>query len=71
MKITQPNDVTRLEWERHVTRFLQAQKGTTAQRPVLGPDDSGFLYFDTTLAAAGKPIWWTGAAWADATGAEV
>jgi hypothetical protein len=27
------------------------------------------MYFDTTLAAAGKPIWWTGSGWVDATGA--
>lgn len=43
-------------------------KGTTAQRPILTSNDSGVQYFDTTLAAAGKPIWWTGSAWVDATG---
>jgi hypothetical protein len=42
--------------------------GTTALRPT--PDFPG-LYFDTTLAAAGKPIWWTGSDWVDATGTVV
>lgn len=45
--------------------------GSTAQRPVLGAPDFGVPYFDTTLAAAGKPIWWTGTAWVDANGAVV
>lgn len=43
--------------------------GATGARPVLTANEAGTLYFDTTLAAAGKPIWWTGAAWVDATGA--
>ena len=46
-------------------------KGTTAQRPTLGVEDQGVPYFDTTLAAAGKPIWWHGTAWVDATGTVV
>lgn len=29
---------------------------------------SGVLYFDTSLATAGKPIWWTGYNWVDANG---
>jgi hypothetical protein len=44
--------------------------GTTAARP-LGVNTTGhrgFCYFDTTL---GKPIWWSGTAWVDATGASV
>lgn len=55
-----------------------AIKGTTANRPTkteLGvPTNAGFsgyLYFDTTLDADGKPIWWTGTDWVDATGAVV
>lgn len=44
-------------------------KGTTAARPALTAADAGALYFDTTLAADGKPIWWTGTAWVDALGA--
>lgn len=37
--------------------------GTSAQRPDL--PTVGMLYFDTTL---GKPIWWNGSFWVDATG---
>lgn len=40
--------------------------GTTAARPTTR--STGYMYFDTTL---GKPIWWSGAAWVDATGATV
>lgn len=48
------------------TRSFDNADGTTAQRP---PAVSiGFMYFDTTL---GKPIWWKGAVWVDATGATV
>ena len=43
-------------------------KGETADRPTLTVDDVGRMYFDTTLAAAGMPIWWTGSDWVDATG---
>lgn len=50
---------------------LTAKKGTTAQRPSLGAQDAGKMYFDTTLAAAGKPIFWTGTQWVDSTGAAV
>lgn len=46
-------------------------KGTTAQRPTLTANDAGVCYLDTTLDADGKPIWWTGTAWVDATGATV
>jgi hypothetical protein len=46
-----------------------AKKGTTAARPAsLVTSDAGYLYFDTTLATDGKPIWWTGAAWVDSAG---
>lgn len=45
--------------------------GSTAQRPVLRADDAGVQFMDTTLAASGKPIWWRGTAWVDATGASV
>lgn len=40
--------------------------GTTGARP--GAPVLYQVYFDTTL---GKPIWWAGAAWKDATGATV
>jgi len=45
-------------------------KGTTAQRPTPGALDR-VTYLDTTLAANGKPIWWTGTLWVDALGAAV
>lgn len=57
---------------------LGALKNTTANRPtkttlgvVNDADWAGYLYFDTTLDVDGKPIWWTGTAWVDATGATV
>lgn len=57
---------------------IGAKKDTTANRPTkttLGvandADWAGYLYLDTTLDADGKPIWWTGTAWVDATGATV
>lgn len=46
-------------------------KNTTASRPTLTASDIGVLYLDTTLDADGKPIWWNGTAWVDATGATV
>lgn len=46
-------------------------KGTTASRPVLTSGDYGVGYLDVTLDADGKPIWWNGTAWVDATGAVV
>jgi hypothetical protein len=43
--------------------------GTTASRPVISATGSlGFAYFDTTL---GKPVWWNGTVWKDATGTTV
>jgi len=46
-----------------------AFKATTAARPAsLGVYDAGFMYFDTTLDPDGKPVWWTGTAYVDATG---
>lgn len=45
-------------------------KGTTAQRPAtLTAAQAGYTYLDTTLVAAGKPIFWTGTAWVDSAGA--
>lgn len=40
-------------------------KGTTSNRPTLDAPNAGFQYFDTDL---GKPIYWTGSKWVDATG---
>lgn len=46
--------------------------GNTAGRPAgLTAADRGVQYFDSTLDADGKPIWWTGTAWVDATGTPV
>lgn len=45
--------------------------GSTANRPVLGVNDQGVRYRDTTLAVNGKPIEWTGTIWVDGTGASV
>jgi hypothetical protein len=45
--------------------------GVTASRPVLTAVDIGVMYFDTTLAINGKPIWWTGSKWVDASGNQV
>lgn len=47
-------------------------RGLTAARPTaLTTSDVGTEYLDNTLAAAGKPIWWNGTAWVDATGTAV
>jgi hypothetical protein len=54
-----------------IVRYLRMRipaKGTTAERPSLDASDAGVHYFDTTLAADGKPVWWTGTAWVDSTG---
>ena len=56
-------------WFSQAFRILQAssQSGTTAQRPTVGLY-AGRTYFDTTL---GKPIWYEGPGWVDATGTGV
>jgi hypothetical protein len=46
-------------------------KGATGSRPTFTAADIGGMYFDTTLAANGKPIFWTGTAWVDGLGAAV
>lgn len=54
------------------TRWEAAQttaKGATPARPEAPA--VGQLYLDTTLAPAGKPVWWTGTAWVDSMGEEV
>ena len=76
----------KLQWIRRGTRFAPgvvswqawdiipnsslATRGTTASRPTTNLY-SGRVYFDTTLAAGGKPIWYTSGQWVDATGAVV
>jgi hypothetical protein len=47
------------------------KRDTTANRPAPTASDVGLLYLDNTLDADGKPIWWNGTAWVDATGATV
>ena len=46
-------------------------KDVTGSRYTPSANDVGLMYFDTTLDADGKPIWWTGAAWVDAQGTTV
>lgn len=46
----------------------QVQRGATGSRPTLTAADIGAMYMDTTLAAPGKPVWWTGTTWVDSTG---
>ena len=48
-------------------QLINSTSGTTANRPTIGLL-AGLMYFDSTL---GKPIWWGGSAWVDATGATV
>ena len=44
--------------------------GPTSARPVFPSGTTvGFVYLDTTLAANGLPITWTGSVWVDSTGA--
>lgn len=51
--------------------FRRVDKGVTGSRPVPISTEYGAQYLDTTLDADGKPIWWNGVAWVDATGAIV
>jgi parallel beta-helix repeat protein len=48
---------------------IDPAKATTALRPAF--PTTGQLHFDTTLNAGGKPIWYSGTAWVDSTGATV
>lgn len=52
-------------------RFTNVRLGTFEQgttRPSLGSRNVGYAFFDTTL---GKPVYWTGSKWVDATGADL
>lgn len=50
-----------------VNRKFVTQNGPTSSRPT--SSIIGMQYFDTTLAAGnGKPIYWNGIGWVDATG---
>ena len=44
--------------------------GSTAQRPK-AKQLTGQQFFDTSLGTVGKPIWWAGTKWVDATGTAV
>lgn len=67
------NDV--LELRPTKTLFTEFQTAITALMPISGITSArptvttvGFPYYDTSL---GKPVWWNGSAWKDATGATV
>lgn len=56
-------------FERKVAACLNgAASATTAGRPTTAGLPAGWMMFDTTL---GKPIWWSGSNWRDATGSPV
>lgn len=48
---------------------FKANSGST--RPTLTSSDVGYIFLDLSLGTSGKPIWWTGSNWIDATGATV
>lgn len=54
----------------HRVKSMVAIKDDTPARPTTGLH-VGLMYLDTTLSPEGKPIWWNGAKWVDATGKEV
>lgn len=58
-------------WLNGVNAAAFPLSGTTSTRPVLTLDQKGVMYFDTTLAIHGKPIWWNGVEWVDYSGAIV
>jgi hypothetical protein len=60
---TAPQDVTR---QATVNDIRGLSLGATADRPTDLPADASFVFFDSDL---GKPVFWTGSAWVDATGA--
>lgn len=53
-----------------VLGIKKVKKGATASRPTTGLS-VGAMYMDTTLNPNGKPIFYTGSAWVDATGTPV
>ena len=62
-------NITTATWR--ISQQAGTTRSTTANRPVPNANDIGLVYLDTTLDADGKPIWWNGTAWVDATGAVV
>jgi hypothetical protein len=74
---TQPYEGTYLgwvyTWDDSIANYgwipftqVSAKKGITASRPT--GVRAGYMYFDTTLATNGKPIWYNGTNWVDALG---
>ena len=59
-------DITTATWR--ISQQAGTVRNTTASRPTPDANDIGLVYLDTTLDADGKPIWWNGTAWVDATG---
>ena len=59
--------VTKSKWSVNGNALAGMASGTTANRPTVGLYVN-YMFFDTTL---GKPIWWNGSVWKDATGATV
>lgn len=52
-----------------VNRKYVTLNGTSANRPKSSV--IGQVYFDTSLATNGKPVWWNGTGFVDATGTYV
>jgi hypothetical protein len=48
-----------------VSDMLSAGSGESSSRPSLGSNPSSVPFFDTDI---GKPVWWNGADWIDASG---
>jgi len=69
----QMNNALRLYFNQ-VDSFTQAasipDSGTKTQRPTVNLP-VGQQFFDTSLGTVGKPIWWAGTKWVDATGTAV
>ena len=68
--IRDPLSPLALSWQSWFQGLYQEstpQSGTTANRPTKNLT-VGLFYFDTTL---GKPVWYEGPGWVDATGASV
>ena len=69
----QMNNALRLYFNQ-IDNFTQAASipdfGTKTQRPTANLQ-VGQQFFDTSLGTVGKPIWWAGTKWVDATGTAV
>ena len=70
-KLTTATDVEIWTVDSIAGATITTQKGVTADRPVPSSTNYGVMYLDTTLDVDGKPIWWNGTTWIDATGAIV